>query len=111
LNTTQRRQLEDSRFIKNALNTKCNSTSTKKGEGKSSTGQTVIIGRPIKGEPVSIDTLTEDSGRVIVKGQVFDIESRETRSGKLIYTMDITDYQGFDNREDFLRQGARRKDK
>ncbi|MGI5851680.1 MAG: PolC-type DNA polymerase III [Caldicoprobacterales bacterium] len=89
-----KKQLEDSRFIKNALNTKCNSTSTKKGEGKSSTGQTVIIGRPIKGEPVSIDTLTEDSGRVIVKGQVFDIESRETRSGKLIYTMDITDYRG-----------------
>jgi len=41
---------------------------------------------------VAINTLGEDSGKVIVKGQVFDIESRETRSGKLIYSIDITDY-------------------
>ena len=48
--------------------------------------------KSIKGEPVAINTLGEDSGKVIVKGQVFDIESRETRSGKLIYSIDITDY-------------------
>ena len=41
---------------------------------------------------MAINTLGEDSGKVIVKGQVFDIESRETRSGKLIYSIDITDY-------------------
>jgi DNA polymerase-3 subunit alpha (Gram-positive type) len=56
--------------------------------------QTVVLGRTFEGEPIPIDQLREDSGRVIVKGQIFDIETRETRSGKIIYSMDITDYSG-----------------
>ena len=88
----KKKKQEDSKFIKNAISTNNNGTSTGKGERDSNSGEFVIIGKSIKGEPVAINTLGEDSGKVIVKGQVFDIESRETRSGKLIYSIDITDY-------------------
>jgi DNA polymerase-3 subunit alpha (Gram-positive type) len=88
----KKKKQEDSKFIKNAISTNNNGTSTGKGERDSNSGEFAIIGKSIKGEPVAINTLGEDSGKVIVKGQVFDIESRETRSGKLIYSIDITDY-------------------
>ncbi len=68
-------------------------------EGKSLMPQIVletarpILGKLPKKEPVPISEATVEAGRITVWGEVFDIESRETRDGsRKIYSIDITDY-------------------
>ena len=68
-------------------------------EGKSLMPQIVletarpILGKLPKKEPVPISEATIEAGRITVWGEVFDIESRETRDGsRKIYSIDITDY-------------------
>ena len=52
-----------------------------------------ILGKLPKKEPVPISEATIEAGRITVWGEVFDIESRETRDGsRKIYSIDITDY-------------------
>ena len=52
-----------------------------------------ILGNLPKKEPVPISEATIEAGRITVWGEVFDIESRETRDGsRKIYSIDITDY-------------------
>lgn len=52
----------------------------------------VLLGRTIKGDLLSMDTLREDSGRVVIEGFIFDMETRELRGGKYLIAIDITDY-------------------
>lgn len=70
-------------------------------EGKFSTPQIVqssirpLYGRSIRGKMISISSISGDSGRIVVWGDVFDIEKKVTKSGdKNIFTIDITDYTG-----------------
>ncbi|HZJ83889.1 MAG TPA: PolC-type DNA polymerase III, partial [Clostridia bacterium] len=79
------KQQEDSSFIKDAIKNNIESNNKK-------TKSNIVLGRSFKGESVPIDEIREDSGKVIVKGQVFDIETRETRSGKIILKIEITDF-------------------
>ncbi|MCT4564099.1 MAG: PolC-type DNA polymerase III [Maledivibacter sp.] len=51
-----------------------------------------ILGRKIKGEVVRIKGLSEEDGIVCIEGKVFDKESRELRSGKVLLTLSVTDY-------------------
>ena len=54
-----------------------------------------LYGRSLRGNMVPISSIAEDSGRVMIWGDVFDIEKRVTKSGdKNIFTIDITDYTG-----------------
>ena len=44
---------------------------------------------------IPISSISGDSGRIVVWGDVFDIEKKVTKSGdKNIFTIDITDYTG-----------------
>lgn len=68
-------------------------------EGKSLMPQIIletarpVIGNLPKKEPVPISDATIEAGRVTIWGEVFDIESKETRDGtRKIYSIDITDY-------------------
>lgn len=70
-------------------------------EGKFSTSQIVqssirpLYGRSIRGKMIPISSISGDSGRIVVWGDVFDIEKKVTKSGdKNIFTIDITDYTG-----------------
>ena len=70
-------------------------------EGKFSTPQIVqssirpLDGRSIRGKMIPISSISGDSGRIVVWGDVFDIEKKVTKSGdKNIFTIDITDYTG-----------------
>ena len=54
----------------------------------------VLMGREIKGKPVSIDSLNPKMGAVVVEGKVFAAECYETRKpGVWRLTFDMTDYR------------------
>ena len=54
-----------------------------------------LYGRTIRGKMSPIGSLADDSGRVVVWGDIFDIQKKVTKSGdKNIFTIDITDYTG-----------------
>lgn len=70
-------------------------------EGKFATPQIIqssirpLYGRSIRGKMSPISSISGDSGRIVVWGDVFDIEKKVTKSGdKNIFTIDITDYTG-----------------
>lgn len=70
-------------------------------EGKFATPQIIqssirpLYGRSIRGKMITISSISGDSGRIVVWGDVFDIEKKVTKSGdKNIFTIDITDYTG-----------------
>lgn len=70
-------------------------------EGKFATPQIIqssirpLYGRSIRGKMIPISSISGDSGRIVVWGDVFDIEKKVTKSGdKNIFTIDITDYMG-----------------
>ncbi|HET7578471.1 MAG TPA: PolC-type DNA polymerase III [Bacillales bacterium] len=52
----------------------------------------VAVGYPIKDEPVQIQTITEEERKITIQGYVFEAETRELRSGRLLLTLKITDY-------------------
>ena len=54
----------------------------------------LLRGRAMKSPPMPLREVNEESGEVIVWGKVFQLESRTTRSGKLMYTIYFTDYTG-----------------
>lgn len=70
-------------------------------EGKFATPQIIqssirpLYGRSIRRKMIPISSISGDSGRIVVWGDVFDIEKKVTKSGdKNIFTIDITDYTG-----------------
>lgn len=70
-------------------------------EGKFATPQIIqssirpLYGRSIRGKMIPISSISGDSGRIVVWGDVFDIDKKVTKSGdKNIFTIDITDYTG-----------------
>lgn len=70
-------------------------------DGKFATPQIIqssirpLYGRSIRGKMIPISSISGDSGRIVVWGDVFDIEKKVTKSGdKNIFTIDITDYTG-----------------
>ncbi len=53
---------------------------------------TSIYGKPVKGTPVPMSTLTLESGRVVVEGDVIAVSSRkQTKKGGAILAFDLTD--------------------
>ena len=70
-------------------------------EGKFATPQIIqssirpLYGRSIRGKMIPISAIAGDSGRVVIWGDVFDLEKKVTKSGdKNIFTIDISDYTG-----------------
>ena len=53
---------------------------------------TVIYGKNFDDEPLPMEQLGEDPRVVTVRGEVFATESRETRNGRIIFTVSLTDY-------------------
>jgi len=41
---------------------------------------------------MNMSEVTQDSGRVVVKGEIIRTEARELKSGKLLYVFDVTDF-------------------
>lgn len=52
---------------------------------------TVLLGRPIKQEVTPLAELVDEEKNVAVKGEVMSVEARELKSGRTLYTIDVTD--------------------
>ncbi|HEU5140839.1 MAG TPA: PolC-type DNA polymerase III [Bacillales bacterium] len=64
----------------------------KKAEQQEAPSGPVAVGYPIKDEPVQIQTITEEERKIAIQGYVFEAETRELRSGRLLLTLKMTDY-------------------
>ena len=65
----------------------------KKGRGEKTADPDLLYGRPFTDEDVTpLSEIDQYSGRVTVRGDVFGLDSKETKSGKIILTFNITDY-------------------
>ncbi len=54
-----------------------------------------LYGSSIRGKMVDLSTIATDSGKVVVWGDIFDLDKKVTKSGdKNIINIDITDYTG-----------------
>lgn len=82
-----KKEAEDSSIIKNTV-----VNNIERSGAKAKDSNFVVLGRAIKGPAIPIEDLREDSGRVVVKAEIFDIDVRETRNGKIILSIDVTDY-------------------
>ena len=64
----------------------------KEGKAAAAPGGDVLMGKTIKGEPVAMDSLTLDSGNVVIRGKVFGTDSREiTKRQAAVLSFNITD--------------------
>jgi len=52
----------------------------------------VIFGKNFNDSVMNMSEVTQDSGRVVVKGEIIRTEARELKSGKLLYVFDVTDF-------------------
>lgn len=59
---------------------------------KSKTENAIIHGRKIKGETSKIKGLSEEDGIAVIEAKVFDKDSRELKSGKVLFILAVTDY-------------------
>ena len=61
-------------------------------KGFTSADPNLIYGKDFEGEPVPISELGEDPHEVIIRGEVFATSERETKSGRIIFGVSLTDY-------------------
>ena len=70
---------------------------------KASAGK-VLMGRPLKLKPIPMNTLTLESGKVAVEGDVIDVTSRTlAKRGSAVLSFDITDHTNSIRVSRFLR--------
>ncbi|MFZ5966549.1 MAG: PolC-type DNA polymerase III [Bacillota bacterium] len=69
---------------------------TNGNESKQSNHQTkdkgIILGKSFRDEIIPLSTINEESGIVAVEGEIFNLETRELKNGKILFTLSITDY-------------------
>ncbi|KAB8138774.1 PolC-type DNA polymerase III [Gracilibacillus oryzae] len=85
----QEKALEDKKRVEEAF--KQQEQRAKENNDEPSTGP-VMIGYPIKDEPVQMSEIIEEEKNVIFQGYLFDAEIRELRSGRHLLMLKMTDY-------------------
>ncbi|MBR0040105.1 MAG: PolC-type DNA polymerase III [Oscillospiraceae bacterium] len=63
----------------------------------------VLMGKAIKAKPIEMRTITMESGRVTVEGDVFAVSSRTVKNGGAVLSFDMTDNTGSIRVSKFLR--------
>ncbi len=80
------------------------SAAAKKPGGKPGAAGGVLMGKAVRGEPVPMDTLTLESGSVVVRGRVFGTDCRATKRGATILSFCVTDGTNSVKVSKFLRE-------
>ena len=78
------------------------------GSGKSDSARRgkQLYGSPSKGELIPMSELSQESGKVMVRGEVFAVNNREVRNGAQVLNFDMTDYTGSIRVSKYLRKGS-----
>ncbi len=79
---------EENKIVIEALKTNKSDSSKDKAKKRK---DAVIMGRVFNDIPISISSITEDSGRVAIQGSVFNTEVKTLNNGKTIIIFNITD--------------------
>ena len=78
-------------------------------EEKEAEKEKPILGRPITASPTEIHLLNEESGRVVITGEVLTVEVKQTKQGDMqILSFAVTDYTDTIKCKAFLRYKPRR---
>lgn len=90
------KEIEETKMLENllldaSLNQKSSADCEKSSNNRNNSGR-IIYGNKIDNEIVEISTINIDSGSVAIKGEIFDIDCREIKGDKKIYTFSITDF-------------------
>ncbi|MBQ8974713.1 MAG: hypothetical protein IJ072_03185, partial [Oscillospiraceae bacterium] len=74
-------------------------------KGASEKKQKVILGRAMKNPSITpMDTITVESGKVTVRGEIFEVQTREiTKARAWVLSFDMTDYTGSIHVSKFMR--------
>lgn len=89
---------EDKRLILNYIEKSHGKTSENKKEDSKSNNRSeqnkseLIYGKKLQGECIKIVSITEELGSVVILGEVFKVDIKETKNGKFIFSFYITDY-------------------
>ncbi|BAM47595.1 PolC-type DNA polymerase III [Amphibacillus xylanus] len=83
----EQKALEDKLLVKKAMETK--KEQEKSQENKD---ELIQIGYPIKEPAVQMSDIFEEEKRVILQGYIFDVETRDLRSGRQLLMIKMTDY-------------------
>ena len=101
----ERRQKEEERAMEELMRHRNDSIKNKEKEKAEGT----ILGRSINAEPTEIAALNEESGRIVIEGEVLTCESRQTKQGDMqIVTFAVTDYTETIKCKAFLRYKPKR---
>lgn len=52
----------------------------------------ILYGRSIRGEVMKMNMVTTNSGSITIEGKILKAESRSLKSGRFLYTFDVTDF-------------------
>ncbi|MBC8061431.1 MAG: PolC-type DNA polymerase III, partial [Clostridiaceae bacterium] len=124
-NYIEEKRIEENKLIKDLLENKYPTTSNEKSKPKlvkesgykennykgnsykdsegGSKNENTLLGRNISGDNTSIKDISETSGIVILVGEVFKVEIKETKTGKKIVIFNITDLTSSITVKCFLR--------
>ena len=99
---TARKEIEENKLISNIdFSAPGDSTSTKpkaKADNKenyfkkSKASPNMMYGRNLEGEHIKISQIDIDTGVALIEGEIFDVEVKEIRGDKKLYTFSITDF-------------------
>ena len=98
---TERKENEENRLLANvdfSSNTNSESKAQKPVSKKedffkrSKASPNMLYGRNLEGEEMKISQIDIDTGIATVEGEIFDLEVKEIRGNKKLYTFSITDY-------------------
>ena len=70
-------------------------------------GENTILGRNISNESIKIKDINETSGYVAVIGEIFKVETKETKTGRIILSFFITDLTSSIMGKCFLKPGTK----
>lgn len=54
--------------------------------------QPIVFGAIIQDDPIPLSQITEEERRVTIQGTIFNIEQRELKTGRTLFTLKLTDY-------------------
>lgn len=92
----ERREQEERELVEAALRAEDarqrEATAAAKAARAEEEDEAVLYGYAIGDEPVPLKAVQEEARRVVVQGCVFDVETRELKTGRTLVTFKLTDY-------------------